>query len=830
MRGLLAGWAIALGLAATIVPAHADAPSPPRTDLPPVLTATNPPGQTVITPTQARAVTAVIWSLREYGRSQRDPSLVAAVETGAAAELDARWMRGELASTTADEAPRELGVVAVAVPRQDRLPAFFLAYVGPPGVHSEFLVFTRTNANEPWQLALEAITQDIDRVPTALPQTDADGYVASAQSSPLATSDVPRQVLEFWQHWAAEGTPPPMTLIASTEVATSRGDSLYRQASLQRLVGASDRIQLSHRQGRGEIWEIDYPNGFGLTCFSLHYAEVRSGSWWRPVTLRRPRTGEPTAGPYLEITTPVLEQDCALVYSFDAASGIALIADQVTDEPRSGVPVPQPWLPIGAGGLLITGSVIALIVALRPGTRRVVSSPVVPLGQVREDTMVRSAALMLARALAVAQVMAVLLILHPVFALELLIIVGGWLAWRLLRRRGFTASATAVLPQSPDDVFAYVAHLPNHKDWSTELESVEPMTDGPAAIGAQYRLRQELGDGRRIEFVSTIVDLQPGACLATSIDGPSFRQTTVYTFRAVPTGTEVTSSITVKLGPLHSLAGDDLRKAHVNQVRARRAESLERLRVILADPNHAPAPRGQPQPALVKGLSLLKVSLVVTLAAILVTLNGWWPLTIGCWVAEGWCVLLCIHEFAHFFVARSLGENPRLPVVTRWVEAAVELRARPASGLALSRISAAGPVAVALGAAASVTLYASFRWSGLLWWAAAASLITVANLLPVANLDGSTFLGPSARWFAVLGVGFGVGVYVILVILGLPSVVLAAAAVIALGAGLAPFVRAGPYWQGAPGARLLLGLGWLAVFLYVGFVAVIGMNWLIPLS
>jgi hypothetical protein len=288
------------------------------------------------------------------------------------------------------------------------------------------------------------------------------------------------------------------------------------------------------------------------------------------------------------------------------------------------------------------------------------------------------------------------------------------------------------------------------------------------------------------------------------------------------------------VGPLHALAGGDLRRAQVRRAAARRAEALERLRLILAEPDHEPPQPSQPPPATVRGPSLLKVSLVVTLvvgpATLVATRSGWWPLTMVGWIAEGWCILLCIHEFAHYAMARLVGENPRLPVVARTVEAAVELRRPPGSGLELSRISAAGPAAAALAAAASVTLYASFGWSGLLWWAAAVSLITLANLLPVADVDGNTFLGPSVRWIAPIGFGFGVGIYLLLVVIGLPSVLLAAAAVIALGASLAPFVRAGPYWGGAPAARLMLGMGWLAMFLYLGFVGVVGLNWLIPLG
>jgi hypothetical protein len=144
-------------------------------------------------------------------------------------------------------------------------------------------------------------------------------------------------------------------------------------------------------------------------------------------------------------------------------------------------------------------------------------------------------------------------------------------------------------------------------------------------------------------------------------------------------------------------------------------------------------------------------------------------------------------------------------------------------------MAAAGPIAGALAAAASLILYAQYPWSGFLWWAVGSSLATVAQLYPWTGTDGLKFLAPSARWFAPVGLALGIGAYLILMLAGLASVLLTAAVVIAVGAQLAPVVRI-PYSRASAPVGLTLGVSWAVVTLYTGFVLMIGVNWLLPLS
>ncbi|HYS28175.1 MAG TPA: hypothetical protein VEQ12_01555, partial [Candidatus Limnocylindria bacterium] len=219
----------------------------------------------------------------------------------------------------------------------------------------------------------------------------------------------------------------------------------------------------------------------------------------------------------------------------------------------------------------------------------------------------------------------------------------------------------------------------------------------------------------------------------------------------------------------------------------------------------------------------------ISLITAVVTVTHWWPLTLACWVVEGYCLIIFIHEFAHFLQARQQGNHPDLPVLTGWTGAAVKPHPVPPTGVALAQMAAAGPIAGALAAAASLILYARYPWSGFLWWAVGSSLVTVAQLYPWTGTDGLKFLAPSARWFAPVGLVLGIGAYVILMLGGLTSVLLAAAVVIAVGARLAPVVRV-PYSHASALVGLTLGLSWAVVSLYTGFVVMIGMNWLLPIS
>jgi hypothetical protein len=824
-------------VAASAGDSHAQVPPPQIPAFVPVeLTVTNPPGQPVITPEQARIVTIVIWSMREASRSIKLENSIPLIETGAAKELDDSWMQGRLGSWAAEHAPRQVEAVSVALPRQYQFPAFFIAHLNSSGEKTsterfgQFLVFTRATAEAPWQLAIETFTRDYDSEAMLLElPPDADGYTPEAPQPRQPTGTVPQVVGEFLQHWFTHGAPPPGSPVVGTPDATSRGRGLFDRTHVAGIAVSDAQFELPARPLPDALFQIDSPSGFTLVCYSTHYAEVRDGSWWRPVGLHGSQAGEPSNGAYLRLRSPVLEQDCVAV---NASSRITLIADQTAYEPRTAVAAPVPWFPIGAAGLALMGMAAILVLVLRPGRRPAAPTSPTPYRQLGVDTRVRSLGTALAAGLVVAQVEGNLLLYVPLAGVAFAVLVIAWLGLRLWlrRRRAVTISARIEIPRTPDKIFDFVADLRNHLVWSTDLEAVEALTPGPPAVGSRYRFRQRLGDDRRIEFVTQVIDYQPGWRFETVLDDGLHHQTTAFTLRPVKGGTEVTSALRIELGPLGAVAGDESRSGVFKRfIKTHRMEGLQRLRAILTDPNEtAPAP-GPPEGPPLKGPSLLKVTVVMSLVTGLVTLSRWWPLTLVCWVLEGFCLIVCIHEFAHFFEARRQGNHPDPPVLTGWTGAAVKPHPRPPTGVALAQMAAAGPIAGALAAAASLILYASYPWSGFLWWAVGSSVVTVAQLYPWTGTDGQKFLAPSARWFAPVGLALGIGAYVILMMAGLTSVLLAAAVVIGVGARLAPVVRV-PYSHTTAPSGLTLGFSWAAVSLYAGFVFIVGMNWLLPLS
>src|SRR5207245_2852414 len=249
-------------------------------------------------------------------------------------------------------------------------PAFFIAHLNSSGEHTsterfgQFLVFTRVTADAPWQLAIETFTRDYDSERLVLPRPDDEGYVPAA---PLATPpavNVPRVVAEFLQHSFMAGTPPPGSPIVATPDATRRGHILFDRTHVAGIAITDARVELPDRLLPDALFEIDSPSGISLLCFSMHYAEGRDGSWWRPVGLHWSQVGEPPDGAYLRLRAPVLEQDCVAV---NAGARITLIADQTAYEPRIAVAAPVPWFPIGAAGLALMGMVAILVLGLRPG-------------------------------------------------------------------------------------------------------------------------------------------------------------------------------------------------------------------------------------------------------------------------------------------------------------------------------------------------------------------------------------------------------------------------------------------------------------------------------
>ena len=103
------------------------------------------------------------------------------------------------------------------------------------------------------------------------------------------------------------------------------------------------------------------------------------------------------------------------------------------------------------------------------------------------------------------------------------------------------------------DVFAYAADLGNFAEWSGEVIEVEPISEGPMAVGTQFR---GVGKflGRRMEQVVEVTALEPDARFAfKTVSGPVKSENSL-TFERVAGGTRVTEGIDAELGGFFGVA------------------------------------------------------------------------------------------------------------------------------------------------------------------------------------------------------------------------------------------------------------------------------------
>jgi carbon monoxide dehydrogenase subunit G len=70
-------------------------------------------------------------------------------------------------------------------------------------------------------------------------------------------------------------------------------------------------------------------------------------------------------------------------------------------------------------------------------------------------------------------------------------------------------TASAVVPATPDEVFAFVADLENLPRWQTGIVSAELTTPGPIGAGSRAHVVRELL-GQRLAVDLALVDHQPG--------------------------------------------------------------------------------------------------------------------------------------------------------------------------------------------------------------------------------------------------------------------------------------------------------------------------------
>ncbi len=103
----------------------------------------------------------------------------------------------------------------------------------------------------------------------------------------------------------------------------------------------------------------------------------------------------------------------------------------------------------------------------------------------------------------------------------------------------------------PEDVFPYVSDLSQHGEWNENF-TIEAASDGPAAVGSQYRStgRQM---GKEIQNDVRITELESPTRLSfISNDGKNeFLQE--FTFQPMSGGTSLERRITVEMNPIMKL-------------------------------------------------------------------------------------------------------------------------------------------------------------------------------------------------------------------------------------------------------------------------------------
>ena len=103
----------------------------------------------------------------------------------------------------------------------------------------------------------------------------------------------------------------------------------------------------------------------------------------------------------------------------------------------------------------------------------------------------------------------------------------------------------------PEDVFPYVSDLTQHGEWNESLK-VEAASDGPAAVGSQYRSTGRMM-GKEVQNEVRITELEwPTRLSLISNDGKNdFLQE--FTFQPMNGGTSLERRVTFEMNPLMKL-------------------------------------------------------------------------------------------------------------------------------------------------------------------------------------------------------------------------------------------------------------------------------------
>jgi Zn-dependent protease len=216
-------------------------------------------------------------------------------------------------------------------------------------------------------------------------------------------------------------------------------------------------------------------------------------------------------------------------------------------------------------------------------------------------------------------------------------------------------------------------------------------------------------------------------------------------------------------------------------------------------------------------LLLLKLKFLGTLLTALISF-GVYAVFFGPGFAVGLILMLLVHEMGHVIEIRRQGMRATAPLFIPFMGAAIFQRQNATDALHQAEIGIAGPIAGTIGATAAWIAFAVTKNPVFLLWAYLGFFINLINLIPMGMLDGGWILAVASKWFQIVGLvmlaalTYFIGVSPILIIIllfSIPSII-------------ARFRNDGlAYYQSVPlGARLAMGVAWLALVGYLGFATI----------
>lgn len=235
------------------------------------------PGLLVDLPTAQRVFSA-LWPLRINARNDHDVDAFRLIETGPARDFDPATC---LAGCDDHQFPDVRRVEYTAAP-QRQYPVAFLAQAVVPclchgtngvpirAVDTEFAVFTRQRASEPWKIAFvtgvadeQHYLRDTDAASMARPAPEVRGIGATQLPSDLAT---------YWATVKQTNQPPAATPFSTTGALKTRLDAMVKAGQRWHDEGIDDTV--SYRSGVDEdgVFNFATADGHLFQCATVRWS------------------------------------------------------------------------------------------------------------------------------------------------------------------------------------------------------------------------------------------------------------------------------------------------------------------------------------------------------------------------------------------------------------------------------------------------------------------------------------------------------------------------------------------------------------------------------